>query len=255
MLRSNTSLAGLITKRITLLSNQHHFHSSRSYHIPLRKLPIALSSRKMASQKPVIRNIEPLPPAEAKWISFERIHWTDAHGKNRTWEAANRTTRGGAGVDAVAIAPIILQDGQPASTLIILQYRPPVDTICVEFPAGLIDGDETAEQAAIREMAEETGFDNIKIVDVSRSIANDPGMSMTNMILAVAEIHMEKDEPLPEQHLEEGEDIERVIVPLKELYQTLVDLQKEGKMVDARLWHWAAGIKFALDYRTRFALE
>jgi ADP-ribose pyrophosphatase len=209
----------------------------------------------MGTQKPIITKTESLPPSEAKWISFERIHWTDAHGKSRTWEATSRTTRGKSGVDAVAVAPIILQEGQPASTLIILQYRPPVGTICVEFPAGLIDGEESAEEAAIREMREETGFDRIKIVDVSSVIANDPGMSMTNMVLAVAEIRMDKDEPLPEQQLEEGEDIERVVVPLKELYQTLIKLEKEGKMVDARLWHWAAGIKFALDYRTSFALE
>lgn len=38
------------------------------------------------------------------------------------------------------------------------QYRPPIDKIVIEVPAGLIDEGETAEQAAVRELKEETGY-------------------------------------------------------------------------------------------------
>lgn len=38
------------------------------------------------------------------------------------------------------------------------QYRPPLDKICIELPAGLVDKGETAEQAAVRELKEETGY-------------------------------------------------------------------------------------------------
>lgn len=38
------------------------------------------------------------------------------------------------------------------------QYRPPIDKVVIEVPAGLIDAGETPEQCAVRELREETGY-------------------------------------------------------------------------------------------------
>ncbi|KAF2798926.1 hypothetical protein K505DRAFT_232282 [Melanomma pulvis-pyrius CBS 109.77] len=193
---------------------------------------------------PKIAKVEPLPGDEAKWIEFHKISWTDQAGTARIWEAAARKTRGKSGVDAVAINTIIHHPSRPTSTIIILQYRPPADAICVEFPAGLVDANETPSEASLRELHEETGYRG-KLLHISPTIVSDPGMSSTNMQFATVEVVLKEGDKEPEQALEDGEFIERVVVPIDELYERLEKYSEEGKKVDARLWHWAAGLRFA----------
>jgi len=40
---------------------------------------------------------------------------------------------------------------------------------------GLVDENETAEQAALRELEEETGYIGEEVIDVSTILASDPG--------------------------------------------------------------------------------
>ncbi|KAF2737586.1 hypothetical protein EJ04DRAFT_430686 [Polyplosphaeria fusca] len=194
--------------------------------------------------EPNVTAIDALPASEARWIEFQKISWNDQAGKSRVWEAASRKTRGKSGVDAVAISTVIRHPNRSPSTIIILQYRPPVDAICVEFPAGLVDEKETPSDASLRELHEETGYQG-KLKYISPTIVSDPGMSTANMQLATVEVTLKEGDKEPEQALDDGEFIERVVVPLDDLYSRLIKYSDEGKKVDARLWHWAAGLHFA----------
>lgn len=90
--------------------------------------------------------------------SASRIEYEDQAGKTRRWEAAQRTTRrANAEVDAVHIVALLQKPGGQ-EILLQKQFRPPVNKICIEFPAGLIDEGETPEDCAVRELAEETGY-------------------------------------------------------------------------------------------------
>lgn len=59
--------------------------------------------------------------------------------------------------NGIVIYPVWREDGN--RLVMIRQYRYPLDAWLYELPAGLIDRGETASQAAVREMKEETGLD------------------------------------------------------------------------------------------------
>ncbi|KAG9531893.1 ADP-ribose pyrophosphatase [Aureobasidium sp. EXF-12298] len=205
----------------------------------------SFTSTAMKAQKGTIHSIEDVSTSDTKWVALRKINWTDQSNVTRTWEVASRKTRGKAGVDAVAMGNIILHPSKAPTTILVLQYRPPIDAISVEWPAGLVDADESVEDAAVRELREETGYEG-KVTSVSPIVAADPGMTSANMQLAMMEVHLKEGDKEPEQQLDEGEHIERVVVPIAELYERLVEYSNmEGYMVSAKLFHWAHGVHMA----------
>lgn len=203
----------------------------------------------MSTQEPTITRVSDLSTEDARWVTLKKIEYIDQIGKPRTWEVASRKTRGKAGVDAVAMGNVLLHPSKPPSTMLVIQYRPPLDSFTVEWPAGLIDADETVEEAAVREFKEETGYD-CRVLDVSPPQAADPGMSSANMQMAMVEVQLNEGDDEPEQRLEDGEHIQRVVVPLADLYDRLVEYSKQDRMiVAAKLFHFAAGMQFAKNQK------
>ncbi len=201
------------------------------------------------TQEPVIKKVSELSTDQAKWITLQKVEYVDQVGKERTWEVATRKTRGKAGVDAVAMGNIILHPSRPPSTMIVIQYRPPLDSYTVEWPAGLIDAEETAEEAAVREFKEETGY-HCRVLSISPVQAADPGMTNANMQLVMVEVQLKEGDEEPKQRLEDGEHIQRVVVPLAEFYDRLVEYSKQERfIVAAKLFHFAAGMEFARTYK------
>jgi ADP-ribose pyrophosphatase len=77
-------------------------------------------------------------------------------------------------------------------------------------------------------MREETGYEG-KILDTSPVVSSDPGMTNATLQLVMMEVQLNDDEKMPEQRLDDGELIERVIVPLSDLYQRLLDWSMQAK--------------------------
>ncbi|KAJ3364198.1 hypothetical protein GGF31_000582 [Allomyces arbusculus] len=189
--------------------------------------------------------------ASANWVSLKKIEWVDPRGVTRSWETAERTTRSGDCdgknylLDSVAILALLKGGSKPTETVLTLQYRPPVDKLCVELPAGLIDKGETAEEAAVRELKEETGYRG-NVVRTTGIQFNDPGLTNANMKLCILDVDrslLENQHPVATP--EDGEFIDRRLVPVRELLAKLEAFQQEGLAVDARLMHLAIGMNLS----------
>ncbi|KAL2868199.1 MutT/nudix family protein [Aspergillus lucknowensis] len=172
----------------------------------------------------------PLDPREAKWAKLVKTNYRDPNGIERTWESAERLPTG---------PELLLQK----------QYRPPIDKVVIEVPAGLIDPNETVEECAVRELREETGYVGVA-EETSTVMYNDPGFCNTNLNM----VHVSVDMTLPENQdpkpqLEDNEFIECFTVPLAALLDEMKNLEAEGYAIDARIGTIAEGIELAKKWK------
>ncbi|KAG8947519.1 hypothetical protein FRC04_010700 [Tulasnella sp. 424] len=200
-------------------------------------------------QLPRIVSRKSLPTDQAKWVTLKKIEWKNQDNTDKIWEVAERTTRKGE-VDAVAILALLeskKSDFKP-STIIIEQYRPPVEKFVIELPAGLIDEGESPEAAAIRELEEETGYKAHEVIESSPLLVSDPGMTSANMKLVVVRVLLDDYPSSPKQKLDEGEHIVRRVVELDSLMDEFRAYEKRGFTIDARLFPLATGWELASKF-------
>jgi ADP-ribose pyrophosphatase len=137
--------------------------------------------------------------------------------------------------DYSTIVPFVSKD----EILIIKSYRHLVDSIEIEVPSGYIDEGETAKQAAIRELEEETGYTAKDIISIGSYTLDYSMFKQKGNIFIAYDLDKEK-----EQSLGIMEKIDVEIIKIKEIEKLLL----RGKISNA-----ASIVAFyrALDYHKK----
>jgi ADP-ribose pyrophosphatase len=146
------------------------------------------------------------------------------------WEFVSRTR----GVSAAVI--LAMHEGK---AILVEQYRVPIGARCLELPAGLVgdqDEGEDVEEAAIRELEEETGYRAERLVNLGRFHAS-PGMSSEGFTL----LRADEVAKVGEGGGVEGEDIEVHLVPLAQVPDFVEARREAAVAIDVKLLLLLAG--------------
>ncbi|TKR80952.1 hypothetical protein L596_014918 [Steinernema carpocapsae] len=186
---------------------------------------------------------EPTVLHKGEWLITRRVNWKQLKsGKTGTWEIAARPLRATKaevqGVDIIAT----LSRGGKKYFVLVKQFRIPVNAWCLEFPAGLIDPNETVEESAIRELNEETGFVASRVLGRTRgSQPLDPGLTDDSVQFVMVEIDGDAPENAnPKQKLDEAESIDVILVECDKLLSYLREHESKYQ-IEAMLYTFAIG--------------
>lgn len=161
------------------------------------------------------RKIEVISKEElfkSKYTTYCRKYFLDKDNNKKEYTYIKRNNN----QKAVVIIPKIKDKNE---IILIKQFRIPFEDYFIEFPAGLIEVNETLEEAVVRELREEAGAEgNIKLI--SKEVSSTPGLTDELVYFVFVEVEKISDN-LPEN----SEDISVVIVD-KDRWEKLKILEK-----------------------------
>lgn len=129
--------------------------------------------------------------------------------------------------DWVIVIPILKN---PDRFLMVKQWRHGTQSLSTEFPGGVMDAGETPEQAALRELKEETGCTGGKLIYLGSMSPNPALMSNRVHCFAAEDI----SEP-GNQHLDPDEFVEYFPLPCDEVYQKMGSQEYPHALMTAAL--------------------
>ena len=162
---------------------------------------------------------------QQKWTLVKEKMFLDNHGEKGAWTYIERRNR----QKAAIIVPVIKNTG---ALIMIRQFRVPFEQTIYEFPAGLIDEGEAIEEAAIRELREETGYTG-RIVEIGPEIVSTSGLSTETVYMVYMDV---EEEPRFHPETEGSEQIDVIKLPKKDFSSFLTNGEHKSYLIDAKLY-------------------
>lgn len=160
-------------------------------------------------------------PKKLTDYKYVNLYSTEVQTQRGTspWTFASRKAVPGAKsavADAAVIIAVVRGPDEPRLVLT-REFRAPLGTYEISVPSGLIDAGESAAEAAVREMREETGLELVRVVHVSPPVASSAGLTDETVSL----VYAEATGTISKVHQTEHEDIETRLVTVAEIRELL----------------------------------
>jgi ADP-ribose pyrophosphatase len=167
-----------------------------------------------------------------KWLNLFTVSYVDRNRVHKIWQIASRVkepkcvTRDFAKPDAVVMVPF---HKSKKKMVITKEYRVPLADYEYGFPAGLIDKGETIQEAARRELKEETGLELTRFIKIGPPIYSSAGMTDES----VSMVYIECDGAPSTDANEGSENIQVIFVSREEALRLCEDASLK---FDAKAW-------------------
>lgn len=154
---------------------------------------------------------------------YEAEYYNEKTEKDFTYYIASRRDGGDlsatTGIHDRCDAVMAFCSFENGDIVLLRQFRPAVNTYLYESPAGLVDAEETPEEAIKREVYEETGLTVKEAKLFAPTSYNSAGMCDESLAVYLATVEGE----ISLEHKEENEDIEVIVLKADDIEQFMIE--------------------------------
>ena len=140
-----------------------------------------------------------------KFLSNYELTYENKEGKDKVYEMVSRESNLSALCVGKKTAGVAIAGFKDDKVLLIKEFRMGVNSYVWAFPAGLIDEGETADEAARREIKEETGMYIVKIRDILAPSFSCTGVTDEKSVIVFCDIDGKIEEcKFPDEEIQAG---------------------------------------------------
>ena len=181
---------------------------------------------------------------DCRWLNLYQMTF-QRKGKARHWVLCSRKERpvDEAGAADIVLITAIVQTQDGPRLVVTREFRPPLWDWEYGFPTGLIDRGETIEQAARRELKEETGLTVSRFASISSPVYSSAGLTDESGAMVLVEATGTPSS----MHQEAHEDIEILLMDVPQIRELLSSSRKISAKAWGLLYHFAVSGRIAFS--------